>query len=600
VEQCALRSDRYEPSSYLAYEYPQADSRMTKLSQLKAVKTLPQLARLLSINPATLSYALYWLPDDQKYETFTIPKKGGGRRLITAPKSHLKMIQTKLADLLLDIQIELEAARSRTQCQLSHGFKRGSSIVTNASAHRNKRYVFNADLKDFFPSINFGRVIGFFTKDRNFSLEPKVATIIAQIACHNNQLPQGSPCSPVISNFIAHVLDIHLNKVARTGRCTYTRYVDDLTFSTNEKEFPASIARLVLGSSDAWAPGDGLVKHVFRSGFKLNYDKTRMQRRNSRQDATGLIVNKKVNVRNEYYKTARAKCDHLFSHGFCYSDKDKQPIPDESLEGMMSFIYHIRRLKVVSWQDEQKSFYHLYRRFLDYRAFHGLVRPRIICEGKTDNIYLRSAMKAPSSRFPEFLDPTAKEGLTVDFFNYTDASAIFQDLSGGTGELNKLIGNYRARLSSFETTAHQPVIMVVDNDKGSTGLFHHLSSILKKPIGGTDAYYHVFENLYVVPVPKTGAEAAIEDLFKPALLKKTIDGRAFDRTAKSKASSGGYSKFDFATRIVKPERSTIDFSGFEPLLKAFLDVRADFSRHLSATARAATPAPSKTARRGAR
>lgn len=483
--------------------------------------------------------------DNEKYETFTIPKKGGGRRLITAPKPHLKMVQTKLADLLLDIHVELEKTRSRTQCQLAHGFKRDFSIITNAAAHRNKRYVFNADLKDFFPSINFGRVLGFFTKDRNLSLDPKVATVIAQIACHNNQLPQGSPCSPVISNLITHVLDIHLNKAARAGNCTYTRYVDDLTFSTNEKEFPNSIARLVLGSSDAWVPGDSLVKYVYRSGFKLNYDKNRMQYRDSRQDATGLIVNKKVNVRNEYYKNVRAKCHHLFVNGFCYSDKDKQVISDETLEGAMSFIYHVRGLKTAKWQEEQKSFYNLYRLFLDYRAFHGLIRPRIICEGKTDNIYLRSAMKALRSKFPEFINPNLSDSrrtLTVDFFNYTDTSAIFQDLSGGTGELNKLLGSYCSRVASFKFATSQPVMMIVDNDKGSTGLFQHLSRILGRSVGGTDPFYHVFNNLYVIPIPKMGAEAAIEDLFKPALLARTIKGMSFDRTSNGKKSTKGYSK----------------------------------------------------------
>ena len=556
---------------------------MTKLAQLKGAKSLPQLARVLGVKPASLSFVLYWLPDDQKYEAFTIPKKGGGRRLILAPKPRLKMIQAKLAELLLDIHIELENARSRVQCQLAHGFKRDFSIVTNATAHRNKRYVFNADLKDFFPSINFGRVLGFFAKDRNFALEPKVATVIAQVACHNNQLPQGSPCSPVISNLIAHVLDIHLNKVARIARCTYTRYVDDLTFSTNEKNFPASVARLVAGSSDAWVPGDGLVKYVYRAGFKLNYDKTRMQRRDSRQDATGLIVNKKVNVRNEYYKIARAKCHHLFVNGFCYSDKDHTALSDEALEGTMSFIYHIRRLKTVDWQREQLSFYKLYRQFLDYRAFHGLIRPRIICEGKTDNIYLRSAIMALRAKFPEFINPNPAQGLTVDFFNYTTASETFQELSGGTGELKKLLTHYRPRLSPFKHNATQPVVMIVDNDKGSTGLFHQLTHIIGKPVGGTDPFYHVFDNLYVVPVPKTGAEAAIEDLFEPALLKKTIKGRSFDRTGKQKDFTKWYSKVDFATQIVKPERSTINFAAFEPLLKSISDVRKDYSLRLSAT-----------------
>jgi RNA-directed DNA polymerase len=375
-------TDRYDRYDYLAYEYPQAVFIMTKLAQLRGVQNLPQLARVLDVKPASLSYILYWTPPGRKYATFTIPKKGGGRRNITAPMSRLKMTQTKLADLLLDIQAEMETTRSRSQCRLSHGFKEDFSIVTNATAHRNKRYVFNTDLKDFFPSINFGRVLGFFAKDRNLELPLNVATVIAQIACHNNELPQGSPCSPVISNLITHVLDIHLNRIARAGRCTYTRYVDDLTFSTNEKEFPASLARLKTGSKDAWEAGDDLIRYVYRSGFKLNHDKTRMQQRDSRQDTTGLIVNKKVNVRNEYYKIARAKCDHLFENGFCYSTysgKD-EVVSDVSLEGEMSFICHIRGLKTTDWWKEQKSFAELYRKFLDYRAFYGIRRPRIICE----------------------------------------------------------------------------------------------------------------------------------------------------------------------------------------------------------------------------
>lgn len=557
---------------------------MTKIARLKGARTLPQLAKVLGVQPASLSYVLYWTPDDRKYQHFTIPKKGGGRRLITAPSPRLKMIQTKLAVLLLDIHTELEQKRSRSQCRLAHGFKRHLSIVTNATAHRNKRYVFNTDLKDFFPSINFGRVQGFFIKDRNFALEPMVATIIAQIACHNNQLPQGSPSSPVISNLIAHVLDIHLNKVARTGKCTYTRYVDDLTFSTNEKEFPTTVAHLVRGSTDTWAPGDSLVRHVFRSGFKLNYDKTRMQCRDSRQDATGLVVNKKINVRNEYYKVARAKCHHLFLNGFCYSNKDNKVLSDEALEGQMRFIHHIRQLKTVKWEQEQKSFYKLYRQLLDYRAFYGLDRPRIICEGKTDNIYLRSAIKSLRAKFPKFINPDPNVGLNIEFFNYTEASATFQDLSGGTGELNKLLASYRGRISKFKHGASQPVIMIVDNDSGSKGLFSHLSAILGKPVGGMDPFYYVFENLYVVPIPKTGVAAAIEDLFEPALLTRTIRGRTFDRTGKERDHDKWYSKVDFATQIVKPERATINFSGFEPLLKAISDVQIDFfSRHSKAT-----------------
>lgn len=328
-----------------------------------------------------------------------------------------------------------------------------------------------------------------------------------------------------------------------------------------------------------------MVWHVYRSGFKLNHDKTRMQQRHSRQDATGLIVNKKVNVRNEYYKTARAKCDHLFEHGFCYSShggKD-EVVSDDTLEGAMSFICHIRGLKTADWWKEQKSFADLYRKFLDYRAFYGIRRPRIICEGKTDNVYLRSAMNALRVKFPELIDPDPTVGLRVDFFNCTKTSAAFQKLSGGSDQLKNLLIEYRPRLSHFKHGTTQPVIMIVDNDSGSTGLFKYLGHVLGKPVGGMDPFYYAFENLYVVPVPKKGATAAIEDLFEPALLKRTIDGKNFDRSGKEKDTSKWYSKVDFATKIVKPERATINFAGFEPLLRAILDAQKDFaSRRLPA------------------
>lgn len=79
-------------------------------------------------------------------------------------------------------------------------------------------------------------------RDRNFQLNQSVATVVAQIACHENQLPQGSPCSPVISNLIGNLLDMRLVKLAKRERCTFSRYVDDITFSTNQVGFPPEIA----------------------------------------------------------------------------------------------------------------------------------------------------------------------------------------------------------------------------------------------------------------------------------------------------------------------------------------------------------------------
>jgi len=186
----------------------------------------------------------------------------------------------------------------------SHGFHQGRTIVSNAEVHKRRRFVFNLDLADFFGTINFGRVRGFFIHDTMFSLEPKVATIIAQIACHDNALPQGSPCSPVISNLIGNILDSRLLALARDAHCTYTRYADDLTFSTNEKLFPTEIAVNVHGAD--WEVGTLLRKTIEKTGFFINPVKTRMSLRQSRQTVTGLVVNAKANINQDYHRGARA------------------------------------------------------------------------------------------------------------------------------------------------------------------------------------------------------------------------------------------------------------------------------------------------------
>jgi len=111
----------------------------------------------------------------------------------------LKLAQRRLANLLYDCLDDLLKAAPQRR-PLAHGFVRKRSIITNAALHKRRRYVLNLDLQDYFPSINFGRVRAVFMKDNNWSLQEKVATVIAQIACDEHVLPQGSPCSPVISN----------------------------------------------------------------------------------------------------------------------------------------------------------------------------------------------------------------------------------------------------------------------------------------------------------------------------------------------------------------------------------------------------------------
>jgi hypothetical protein len=214
--------------------------------------------------------------------------------------------------------VDAHLARWLGKTVLAHGFVPKYSIISNATIHRDRRFVFNLDLENFFGEINFGRVRGYFIKNRDFELHPSVATVLAQIGCHNNVLPQGSPCSPVLSNLIAHLLDIRLAEIAYRHGCMYSRYADDLTFSTNKKNFPIGIAKPVLAVEHAWEVGKAVAKVISKLGFHINAKKTRMQYCQSRQIVTGLVVNRKVSVPYEYKRTNRAMSHRLFQTGAFY------------------------------------------------------------------------------------------------------------------------------------------------------------------------------------------------------------------------------------------------------------------------------------------
>ncbi|MCP4056438.1 MAG: RNA-directed DNA polymerase [Gammaproteobacteria bacterium] len=215
------------------------------LSLIQAT-TKPELASLLGISASFLTRVLYKTDTSSLYHEFQIPKKSGGERTISAPCSELKDIQRRLSKLLQDCNdvIRIDNGIDK-HCLLSHGFERNHSIITNAAVHRGKKNVLNLDLEKFFDSFNFGRVRGFFIKNMHFALDPHIATVIAQIACFNDGLPQGSPCSPVITNLITNSLDIRLSRLAKRNGCSYSRYADDITISTRKSSFSSSILKSI-------------------------------------------------------------------------------------------------------------------------------------------------------------------------------------------------------------------------------------------------------------------------------------------------------------------------------------------------------------------
>ena len=120
------------------------------LKKLKEAESLSDLAKIVGFKPKALSYILYKIQNEEKYCTFEIPKKNGGTRRIQAPIPKLKTLQQRIKNVLYSCCDELKSPNRKT---LSHGFKKTCSIHTNAKIHKNKRYVLNFDIKNFFQPL---------------------------------------------------------------------------------------------------------------------------------------------------------------------------------------------------------------------------------------------------------------------------------------------------------------------------------------------------------------------------------------------------------------------------------------------------------------
>jgi len=262
------------------------------------------IADLLEIRYKDLIYYLYRLPNEKKYSSFEIHKKNGETRKISSPTTSIKILQHKLNCILSIIYIPKPS---------SHGFIKERSIKTNASTHLKSKHILNIDLKDFFPSINFGRVRGMFMA-YPYRLSAPVATVLSQICCYNNQIPQGAPTSPTISNMICAKLDSQLQYLAKLNGCLFTRYADDITFSTFKKYFPKTIAYIDETTNQIHI-SDKLKNIIKNNGFSINNDKVWLRGRNRRQTVTGLIVNDVVNITRKYKNQVRAMLHALKKYG---------------------------------------------------------------------------------------------------------------------------------------------------------------------------------------------------------------------------------------------------------------------------------------------
>lgn len=298
-------------SSMLHYKSGNQD-RLTACG-LPIINTDKELADFLGVEYKVLRFLAYHrdVVTMDHYHHYKIPKRNGGTRNIAAPKKVLKSVQKKILEGIL----EKFASQSNSNNYISysaHGFIKGRSVVTGANAHeKSPVLLINMDIEDFFPTITFQRVRGMFM---GFGYSGYIASLLAMLCTYCERmeievngkrkfvattgriLPQGSPASPMITNILCRSLDKRLNGLASKFGFTYTRYADDISFSTKE-----------ASTTDVGKFCGLVTKIISDEGFKLNFEKTRFLKKNNCQSITGIVVNNdRLGVRKKWVKTLRA------------------------------------------------------------------------------------------------------------------------------------------------------------------------------------------------------------------------------------------------------------------------------------------------------
>ncbi|MFD1602491.1 reverse transcriptase family protein [Flavobacterium artemisiae] len=310
------------------------------------------LAKSMNIDLKALQYLAYnrKVSKINHYHTFELEKKSGGKRKISAPKPKLKEIQTWiLENILHKIPYTIEA----------HGFVKERSIVTNAQPHVNKDIVVNIDLKDFFPTVTYKRVKGLFCK---IGYSEEVATILGLVCTYSEinettldgvtyyvqagerKLPQGSPASPAISNLIVYKLDKKINGLAKKLNFSYTRYADDMSFSTTQ-ENSQNVSRLLHFTK----------KIIEAEGFVIHPEKIHVMRKGTQQKVTGIVVNDKLNVDRNQLRKFRALLHNIEKNGWKDQKWGKAVHVINAIEGYINYVNMVSPQKGTAFKQNLKN-----------------------------------------------------------------------------------------------------------------------------------------------------------------------------------------------------------------------------------------------------
>jgi hypothetical protein len=361
------------------------------------------------------------------YNSFTLRKKEKSRE-ITAPVKELKGVQTDLKNVLTKIY-------KPNPCV--HGFTKKKSILTNAKEHLNKKYVLNIDIENFYDSIHFGMVRGMFMAEP-YNLPNIVATLFTKVACFNNSLATGSPCSPIISNMVTDYLDKRIIKYINNINnkdITYTRYADDITISFNEKKYMYYFYNIKNKQLNAH-----FEEKFTLSDFKIKQSKTRIQLDTQCQKVTGLICNEKVNVSKKYISELK----HLIYIFSKEPDIEKRKNLEGQISGKLGFAYTVKKMSFTNEGKEKILRNLLYKYNLARINNHSKNNEHtIIIEGASDRLFYNSAYKYLYKK---------KTNIFIKILGWENSS--------GTSVINSFFETLQNKKHQIE----KPILILLDDD----------------------------------------------------------------------------------------------------------------------------------------
>jgi hypothetical protein len=285
-----------------------------------------------------------------------------------------------------------------------------------------------------------------------------------------------------------------------------------------------------------------------------------------------LIVNKKVNVKREYYRNIRAMCNNLFKNNTFYINTDDENNSNVQLEGMLNFVYwvkhHYYKRNIQDRNIKTDAIKKLYAKYLFYKHFINIDKPIILTEGKSDIVYLKCALKKLNDHYTdliEFIDD--KYCLKINFFR---TKKLFRDvfsIGEGAPGLLSLMCYYKKEVDTYNPLiSHMPIIIIVDNDDGAKGIKNLLG--LKDEI----PYYKFFyKQMYILFVDKKN-NTKIEDLFDEDLCNMEFGGKKFKADKLDRENDKYFGKHIFSQRIILPNYKTINFERFRPIFNNILEI----------------------------